>query len=82
MQIQGCCHSRDRMEGITYVFQIGCFRSALLLAGVLSSPASAQESAAEKAREKQADTAAAENAYKEPRMAAALTHLRQAEEEL
>ena len=35
------------------------FGSALLLAGVLSSPAPAQESAAEKAREKQADTAAA-----------------------
>ena len=35
-----------------------------------------------KAREKQVDTAANANAYKEPHMAAALQHLRQAEEEL
>ena len=58
------------------------FGSALLLAGVLSSAAPAQESAAEKQREQQMDTAAAGNAYKEPLMAAALSHLRQAEEEL
>jgi hypothetical protein len=54
--------------------------SALLLATALIFTASAQqESAAEKAREKQMDTAASANAYKEPHMAAALTHLRQPE---
>src|SRR5689334_1163309 len=52
----------------------------VLLALTLTAPA--QESAAEKAREKQVDTAANANAYKEPHMAAALQHLRQAEEEL
>ena len=58
------------------------FGSALLLAATLSTTALAQESGAEKAREGQMDTAANANAYKEPRMAAALQHLRQAEEEL
>jgi hypothetical protein len=56
--------------------------STLLLVGVLSSVAPAQESGAEKQREQRTDTAAAGNAYKEPHMAAALSHLRQAEEEL
>jgi hypothetical protein len=55
---------------------------ALCVALALTLAAPAQESAAEKAREKQMDTAAAGNAYKEPHMAAALSHLRQAEEEL
>jgi Zn-dependent protease with chaperone function len=58
------------------------FASAWLVATALTVPAPAQESAAEKRREQQTDTAAAGNAYKEPRMAAALSHLRQAEEEL
>src|SRR6476620_1939475 len=70
------------MEDMLMYSKLIAFGSALLLAGVLSSAAPAQESAAEKAREKQADTAAAGNAYKEPHMAAALSHLRQAEEEL
>lgn len=47
MQIQGCCHSRDRMEDILMYSKLVAFGSALLLAGVLSSPAPAQESAAE-----------------------------------
>jgi hypothetical protein len=51
------------------------------LALTLTAPAQ-QESTAEKGREKQMDTAAAGNAYKEPHMSAALAHLRQAEEEL
>jgi hypothetical protein len=55
---------------------------ALLIAAALTCVAPAQENAAEQAREKQMDTAAAGNAYKEPHMAAALSHLRQAEEEL
>jgi hypothetical protein len=55
---------------------------ALCVALALTLTAPAQESATEKAREKQVDTAAAGNAYKEPHMAAALQHLRQAEEEL
>jgi len=55
---------------------------AVCVALALTLAAPAQESAAEKAREEQMDTAAAGNAYKEPHMAAALQHLRQAEEEL
>ena len=58
------------------------FGSALLLAATLTTTTVAQESAAEKRREQQMDTAAAGNAYKEPHMTAALSHLRQAEEEL
>ena len=60
----------------TYVLAV-CVAMAL----TLTAPAQ-QENAAEKAREKQVDTAAAGNAAKEPHMAAALQHLRQAEEEL
>jgi hypothetical protein len=56
------------------------FGSALLVATALTVLAPAQESAAEKRREQQTDTAAAGNTYKEPHMAAALSHLRQAEE--
>ena len=48
----------------------------------LNSVAPAQESTAEAAREKRVDTAAIANSSKEPHMAAALQHLRQAEEEL
>jgi hypothetical protein len=55
---------------------------ALCITLALTLVAPAQESAAEKQREQQMDTAAAGNAYKEPHMAAALQHLRQAEEEL
>ena len=58
------------------------FGSALLIAATLSVAAPAQESASEQAREKRVDTAAIANTSKEPHMAAALQHLRQAEEEL
>lgn len=59
--------------------------SALLIAGTLSVPilfAQGQEGAAEERREQQTDTMAKQNQAQEPHMAAALEHLRQAEEEL
>jgi Zn-dependent protease with chaperone function len=62
--------------------KLTAFGSALLFATVLTVVTPAQESATEKQREHQTDTAAAANSYKEPHMAAALQHLRQAEEEL
>jgi hypothetical protein len=58
------------------------FGSAFLIAATLSVAAPAQEGASERAREKRVDTAAIANSSKEPHMAAALQHLRQAEEEL
>jgi hypothetical protein len=56
--------------------------SALLLGTALTFTAAAQDNAAEKAREQSIDTAGQQNAQHEPHMAAALQHLRQAEEEL
>ena len=58
------------------------FGSALLLSATRTLLAPAQENATEQAREKRVDTAAIANSSKEPHMAAALRHLRQAEEEL
>lgn len=54
------------------------FGSTLLLAGALTLPALAQESAGDK----QLDREAAANSKSEPHMAAALEHLRQAEDAL
>lgn len=56
--------------------------SALLLGTALTFTAAAQDNAAEKAREQSIDTASQQNAQHEPHMAAALQHLRQAEEEM
>ena len=56
--------------------------SALLLGTALTLTAAAQDSAAEKAREHSMDATAQQNAQHEPHMAAALEHLRQAEEEM
>jgi hypothetical protein len=56
--------------------------SALLLGTALTFTAAAQDNAAEKALEQQMNAAAQQNAQHEPHMAAALQHLRQAEEEL
>jgi glutamyl/glutaminyl-tRNA synthetase len=56
--------------------------SALLLGSALTFTAAAQDNAVEKAREQSIDTASQQNAQHEPHMAAALQHLRQAEEEL
>jgi hypothetical protein len=56
--------------------------SALLLGTALTLTAAAQEGATEKAREQSMDTVGQQNAQHEPHMAAALQHLRQAEEEL
>jgi hypothetical protein len=57
--------------------------SALLLGTALSiSAAAMQEGAAEKRQEQAADAMAKQSAGQEPHMSAALTHLRQAEEEL
>jgi hypothetical protein len=58
------------------------YGSALLIGTALTLAAPAQENAQEKAREQRVDTAADQNAKQEPHMAAALEHLRQAEEEL
>ena len=58
------------------------YGSALLIGTALTLVAPAQENAQEKAREQRVDTAANQNAKQEPHMAAALQHLRQAEEEL
>jgi hypothetical protein len=56
--------------------------SALLLGTALTFTAAAQDNAAEKAREQSMDTVGQQNAQHEPHMAAALQHLRQAEEEM
>jgi Zn-dependent protease with chaperone function len=67
------------------MYRIFVWISALLIAGVLSIPAlfaQGQEGAAEQKREQQADAMARQNVGQEPHMAAALQHLRQAEEEL
>ena len=59
------------------------FASTLLLAGVLCSTGfTQQENPREDRREQQADQVAWQNQQHEPHMAAALMHLRQAEEEL
>lgn len=58
------------------------YGAALLVGAALTLVAPAQENAAEKAREQRVDTASQQNTTKEPHMAAALQHLRQAEEEL
>ena len=58
------------------------YGSALLIGTALTLIAPAQENPQEKAREQRVDMAADQNAKQEPHMAAALQHLRQAEEEL
>jgi len=63
--------------------KILAYGTMIILAGALSFTAIAQqESPAEQQRERQANRVAQENQSHEPHMAAALTHLRQAEEEL
>jgi Zn-dependent protease with chaperone function len=58
------------------------YGSALLIGAALTCVAPAQDNAAEKAGEQQADRIAADNSAKEPHMGAALKALRTAEEEL
>lgn len=62
--------------------KVVAYASALLLGSALTLGAVAQESPAEQRQEKTADQMAKQNATHEPHMAAALEHLRQAEEEL
>jgi hypothetical protein len=63
--------------------KISVYASALLLGTALTVGAFAQqESPAENRQEQRADQLARQNAGHEPHMSAALTHLRQAEEEL
>src|SRR5436309_9640745 len=81
--------SRDRvnipLEELDMRYSVFVWISMLTIAGVLSVPAlfaQGQEGAAEQKREQQVDTMARQNQGQEPHMAAALEHLRQAEEEL
>lgn len=64
-----------------YSKMVAC-ASVLLLGSALTISAVAQESPGEKRQEQAADQMARQNAGHEPHMAAALEHLRQAEEEL
>jgi hypothetical protein len=72
----------EKQEGKAMYSKLVSLSSALLLGTALTFTAAAQENAAEKAREQSIDTASQQNAQHEPHMAAALQHLRQAEEEL
>jgi hypothetical protein len=75
-------HRALKREGKGMYSKLISVASALLLCTALTFTAAAQENAAENAREHSLDAAGQQNAQHEPHMAAALQHLRQAEEEL
>jgi hypothetical protein len=85
LELSAVCHftaHSKKQEGKAMYSKLVSLSSALLLGTALTLTAAAQEGATEKAREQSMDTVGQQNAQHEPHMAAALQHLRQAEEEL
>lgn len=85
LELCAVCHftaHSKKQEGKAMYSKLVSVSSALLLGTALTFTAAAQDNAAEKAREQSIDTASQQNAQHEPHMAAALQHLRQAEEEM
>src|SRR5262249_11939383 len=79
----GLAKGISNKRGETMYSKLLAWGSALLLALVVTLAAIAQqETPAEQQRERQANQVAQQNVQHEPHMAAALEHLRQAEEEL